>query len=69
MDMYSVAEAAALLGVSQRTVRHRLRTGVMQGERAGRWTWLVSYEEVEKWREQGKLKPGRKPSESTTESA
>jgi hypothetical protein len=37
----TVAEAAAILGVPERTIAYRLSRGLMQGERAGARLWLI----------------------------
>ena len=58
--MMTVTEAAAILGISERAIRYRLERGLMAGERAGTWIWLIPEEEVERVR----LAPpllGRKP--------
>ena len=59
-DMLTVAEAAAALGISERGVRKRLESNVLQGQNIGGRIWLVPRTEVERWRELGKLKPGPK---------
>jgi excisionase family DNA binding protein len=57
----SPTEAAAALGMSLTGIHARLRSGQMAGERIGARGWLIPRAEVERWREQGKLKPGPKP--------
>ncbi len=60
-DFLTAAEAAAALGLPGRTVRNRLQRGIMRGVAVNPRLWLVSRAEVERWREVGKLPPGRKP--------
>ena len=43
-DRVTVAEAAAILGVSVDAVRARLRRGTLAGEKQGR-TWLVTLQQ------------------------
>lgn len=43
-DRVTVAEAAAILGVSEDVVRKRLQRGTLAGEKQGR-TWLVTLQE------------------------
>jgi excisionase family DNA binding protein len=38
---HSVAEAAAILGVSDRAVRARIERGTLRAERAGKRSWVV----------------------------
>lgn len=44
---YSIAEAAALLGVSERTLYRRMKKGGIQVEKEGRRTWVILEEEGE----------------------
>ena len=49
MSKYTtVQEAAAALGVSERTIQYRLRTGIMRADRLGR-AWLIPVRELEHW--------------------
>jgi excisionase family DNA binding protein len=59
-DLYTVPQAAEALGVDQATINRRLHRGDMRGERIGPRLWLIPSGEVERWREIGKLRPGRK---------
>ena len=59
-DALTVAQAAAALGLDAATVRRRLASGVMQGERVGERLWLIPRAEVARWLGKGKLKPGPK---------
>jgi excisionase family DNA binding protein len=59
--MLTVAETAAELGITVRGVQDRLNRGLMAGERVSPRLWLISREEVERWKARGKLKAGRKP--------
>jgi len=43
-DRVTVAEAAAILGVSEDVVRKRLQRGTLAGEKQGR-TWLVTLQQ------------------------
>jgi excisionase family DNA binding protein len=58
-DFLTVAEAAAVLGLPERTISYRLQKGFMRGERAGRRLWLIPRAEVERWRGRGALPRGR----------
>ena len=60
MDVVTVTQAAAILGVDERTVRHRLRRGDMAGQRVSPRLWLIPRAEVERLRGAGRFKPGRK---------
>ena len=60
-DYLTASEAAAALELPLRTVQYRLRRGIMQGVPVNARLWLVPRAEVERWRGQGKLRPGRKP--------
>lgn len=54
--MLSVREAAAILGVSPKTVRWRLEKGKLAGRKVGR-DWIVPRAEVKK-QPKGKQTPG-----------
>jgi len=58
-ERLTAAEAAAMLGLPGRTVRNRLQRGIMQGIAVNPRLWLVSRGEIERWREVGRLRPGR----------
>jgi excisionase family DNA binding protein len=59
-EYMTVNQAARVLGLAPVTVRLRLRKGIMRGERLGR-DWLIPREEVERWRDVGRLPSGPKP--------
>ena len=56
--LVTVTEAAAELGLTVHAVAKRLRRGQMKGERVSPRLWLVPREEVERWKEIGRMKPG-----------
>lgn len=60
MDVYTVAAAARELGITEQALRHRIRRGEVRAQRIGARLWVIEKEEVERWRNQGRLKPGRK---------
>ncbi len=59
--MVTVTEAAAELGVSGATINKRLQRGDMRGVKVNSRLWLIPAEELDRWRNRGKLKPGPKP--------
>ena len=60
-DYLTASEAASMLGLPLRTVRYRLQRGIMRGVAVNPRLWLVPRAEVERWRGEGKLRPGPKP--------
>ena len=60
-DYLTASEVAAALDLPLRTVQYRLRRGLMRGVAVNRRLWLVPRAEVERWRGEGKLRPGPKP--------
>ena len=56
---YTVTQAAAILGINETAVRHRIRRGAMQAERIAPRLWLIPHAVVEEWRALGKIKSGR----------
>jgi excisionase family DNA binding protein len=64
-EFMTVTQAADTLGLAVSTVRTRLEHGVMQGLRVHARLWLIPRSEVERWRQLGKQRPGRKPRSST----
>jgi len=66
-NMVTVAEAAQELGISVRAIQHRIERGQMKGERISARLWLIPRDEVERWKQLGRQRPGRKPKEPTTE--
>lgn len=59
MKYLSVAEAAATLGVSARTVRNRITRGELRADRVGARVLLIPEREIAK-QPHGKLKTGPK---------
>ena len=57
----TVQQAAEALGMSVRGIRERIERGEMQAERLGARVWAIPREEVERWRQLGRQKPGPKP--------
>lgn len=57
----TVDEAAAALGMKADGVRKRIQKGQMQARRVGARLYLIPSEEVERWRELGRQRPGPKP--------
>lgn len=66
-EMMSVTQAAEQLGLDRRTVQRRLERGEMRGTRVHEKLWLIPREEVERWHQFGRLKPGPKPKRRPTE--
>jgi excisionase family DNA binding protein len=62
--MVTVTEAAAELGVSGAAINKRLQRGDMRGVKVNPRLWLIPAEEVERWKQRGRLRPGPKPRES-----
>jgi excisionase family DNA binding protein len=59
-DYLTVTQAAAELGISVGALRTRLLRGHMHGQHAGPKLWLISREEVERAKREGRLRPGPK---------
>ena len=57
----TITEAAEALRIDRTTVHRRLQAGIMVGTRVHPRLWLIPKSEVERWRQRGRLKPGRKP--------
>ena len=55
----TVQEAAAILGMTPVGVRARLERGQMQGTKVHARLWLISKEEVERWRLHGRIRRRR----------
>ena len=64
-EMLTVAEAADALGLTVRGVQERLRRGTLRGIHPSPRIWLIPRDEVERWRNKGKLKPGRPRKQQT----
>jgi len=65
-DMLTVAEAAAVLGVSVRAVQNRILAGEMTAEKVTPRLYLIARTEVERWKPVGKRKGGRPRKAPTT---
>jgi excisionase family DNA binding protein len=61
IDYLTVEQAAHELGLPARTVRERVRRGLMAGTKVNARLVLIPREEVEAWRGRGRIRPGRKP--------
>jgi len=59
-DYMTVSEAAQELGVTVRAIHKRIASGHMRAERYGERAVLIPTEEVQRWRELGRMKPGPK---------
>ena len=57
----TVPQAAQLLGLSERGILKRIERGDMRAERLGGKVWVIPREEVERWQQLGRQRPGRKP--------
>ena len=64
-DRVTVAEAAAILGVSEDVVRKRLQRGTLAGEKQGR-TWLVTLQQDTDRTPTGHRQDTQKPSSRET---
>jgi excisionase family DNA binding protein len=73
MEYVTVQQAATELGLSLRGIRERIRRGDMRADRLGERVWAIPREEVERWKQLGRQRPGPKPKpkprvdETTTE--
>ena len=63
MDVFTVPQAAAVLGITERGILKRIERGDMKAERLGGKVWVIPREEVARWRQLGRQRPGRKPKE------
>lgn len=57
LHLLTVAQVAAELGLSERTVRDQLAADVMHGTRFGR-AWMVEMREVNRYRDEHLGRPG-----------
>jgi excisionase family DNA binding protein len=55
----TLAEAAAVLGLSAATLRNQIRNGRLRGRLVGK-TWTVSERELERYRVESLGRPGRR---------
>lgn len=55
-----MTQAAAELGLTDRGVRHRIERGEMAAELINPRLLLIPRVEVERWKERGRVRPGRK---------
>ena len=60
-SLVTVPQAAQLLGLTERGVLKRIQRGDMRAERLGGKVWVIRREEVERWQQLGRQRPGRKP--------
>jgi excisionase family DNA binding protein len=61
MEYISVEQAASELSLSVRAIRLRIQRGDMQAIRIGQRVWAIPSDEVERWKELGRQRPGPKP--------
>lgn len=57
--MHTLAEAAALLGLSPSTLRNQVHNGRLRGRLIGK-TWIISSREIARYREESLGRPGRR---------
>jgi excisionase family DNA binding protein len=57
----TVIQAARTLGLSPAGIRRRIERGEMKAELISPRLYLIPAEEVERWQQLGKLKPGPRP--------
>ena len=57
----TITEAATALGVAEETIRKRIQRGDMQARRVGARLLLIPEEEIHRWAQIGKVRPGPKP--------
>lgn len=60
MKYVTVQDAATVLGVTDRTIRYRIETGLMNADRIGR-AWLIPVKELAKLEGAERPKRGPKP--------
>jgi excisionase family DNA binding protein len=60
-EYMTVTAAATELGLTPDAVRRRLERGIMTGIRVHARLWVIPRAEVDRWRPQGRLRPGPKP--------
>lgn len=58
LDILTLAEAAARLGVAQSTLRNQVKAGRLQARKLGK-TWITTGAEVERYRSESLGQPGR----------
>ena len=57
----TVTQAAEVLGLSPAGVRRRIERGEMKANLISPRLWVIPVEEVERWKQLGKLRPGPRP--------
>jgi len=71
MDYYTPTQAAEAMGITGRALRKRIERGEVQATRLSAHVVLIPAAEVERLRDVGKFKPGRKrkqqPEDEATE--
>jgi excisionase family DNA binding protein len=65
MEYITVEQAAAELGLTAWGIRDRIQRGAMRAERLGKRVWAIPREEVERWKQLGRQRPGPKPKKKT----
>ena len=63
--MVTIAEAARELGVTPRTVQHRISTGEMAADKITPRFYMIPRAELDRWKAIGKRKGGRPRKEPT----
>lgn len=66
--MLTLAQAAALLGLSPSTLRNQVKAGRLRARMVGK-TWTVTEREVERYRTASLGRPGRHASDSMARSS
>lgn len=64
--MLSAAQAAAVLGVDERTIARWIRAGRLVGQRVGQRTWGIPVSEIERIRSLPRPRPGLKKGQRLT---
>ncbi len=59
-EVLTVHDVAERLGLDRTTLARQIRRGALKAEKSGK-TWLITAEEMERYRREHKGKPGRKP--------
>lgn len=61
VDFMTVVEAAEVLDITPDAVRKRIQRGEMRAERIGKRLLVIPADEVERWKDFGRQRPGPKP--------